>query len=72
MFEDCCVAQERAIGERFHAGVRFPAQIEITANSGFGFGLGEVRGITVNFKLHVGSKVSYSRFRVSTAVIEEM
>jgi hypothetical protein len=72
MFEDRCMAQERAIGERFHAGGRFAAQIEISANSVFGFRLGELRGIAVNFKLHVGSKVPYSRFRVSTAVIEEM
>jgi hypothetical protein len=32
IFEDCCVAQLRAIGEGFRAGVSVAAQIEIPAN----------------------------------------
>jgi hypothetical protein len=58
MFEDCCLAQDRAIGEGFHAFL--VAQIEIPTNSGFGFWLGEERGITVDFKLHAGGIVPYA------------
>jgi hypothetical protein len=70
MFKDCCLAQERAIGEGFHTGVCLAAQIEIPTNSGLGFWIGQVRGITVDFKLHAGGIVPYGSLWLSTAVIE--